>query len=223
MSWTEVPPLSTSFASQLPELSQVAIVAGLIGDHRAALRAAEVPAVERAVEKRVQEFATGRRLARIAMTELGLPARAIPRGEDRRPLWPPGCLGSITHGGALAVAAVAASGAVRGLGIDLEEADRVTSDLHERLLTSKERGAARGADPRLPGLVFSAKEATYKAVHPLVERFIGFQEVEVDVDWPEQRFRLRYVGDHGPNRVMEEGIGYFAFSERYVLTLFIIP
>ena len=65
MSWTEVPPLSTSFASQLPELSQVAIVAGLIDNYRSALRAAELPAVERAVEKRVQEFATGRRLARI--------------------------------------------------------------------------------------------------------------------------------------------------------------
>jgi 4'-phosphopantetheinyl transferase EntD len=194
-----------------------------VDDYRRELLAAELPAVERAVEKRVCEFATGRHLARIGMEKLGLPPREIPRGEDRQPLWPAGCLGSITHAGEMAIAVMAAAGRVRGVGIDLEEADRVTVDLQGRLLTAAERAASAGADPRLPGLIFSAKEATYKAVHPLVGRFIGFHEVEVDVAWRPQTFRLRHVGDHEPNRVMESGEGYFAFFERYVLTLFIIP
>jgi 4'-phosphopantetheinyl transferase EntD len=91
------------------------------------------------------------------------------------------------------------------------------------LFTPREIEQLQQADPRLPGLMFSAKEAGYKAVHPLVGRFIGFQEAEVEVSWPDRTLQLRYVGDHEPNRIMERGIGHFCFFEGYVLTVFVIP
>ena len=198
------------------------MVAALVADHRHELFPTERPAVARAVEKRVREFATGRHLARLALGSLGLPRVAIPSGQAREPLWPTGCIGSITHSEDLAIAAVAASGTLRSLGIDLEVAERVTPELHAKLITPWECGLLQDADPRMPGLVFSAKEAAYKAVYPLVGKFIGFQEAEVDVDWPGRRFRLRYTGEHEPNQIMEQGEGFFCFFERYVLTLFII-
>lgn len=197
-------------------------MAALVDDHGRELFPTERPAVARAVEKRVREFATGRHLARLALDTLGLPKAAIPSGEAREPLWPGGCIGSITHSEDLAIAAVAASSSLRSVGIDLEVADRVTPELHSRLMTPRECGLLPDADPGMPGLVFSAKEAGYKAVYPLVGKFIGFQEAEVDVDWPGRRFELRYTGEHQPNLVMQEGEGFFCFFERYVFTLFII-
>lgn len=198
------------------------MVAARVADHRDELFPTERPAVARAVEKRVREFATGRHLARLAFDFLGLPRAGIPSGQAREPLWPKGCIGSITHSEELAIAAVAASGALRSIGIDLEVVQRVTPELYTRLMTPRERGLLQDADSRTPGLLFSAKEAGYKAVNPLVGKFIGFQEAEVDVDWPGRRFTLRYTGEHEPNRIMQQGEGFFCFSERYVFTLFII-
>ena len=54
-------------------------------------------------------------------------------------------------------------------------------------------------------------------------RFIGFQEAEIEVDWERQRFDLHYVGEHDPNRIMEQGEGHFLFCGPYVLSLVIIP
>jgi len=217
----------------LPASPQIEFVVARIADHRAALLPEELPAIGRAIDKRVHEFSTGRVAARRAMGGLGLPAAPIPRDGSRAPVWPHTCAGSITHGGDLAMAAVARRDALRGLGIDLEEADRVTEELFDKLLTVAERQrlqastASVGGARRRAGLVFSAKEAVYKAVNPIVGVFIGFKEVEVDFEPHAHaetgRFTLRYIGEHAPNRVMEAGEGYYCFFEQYVFTAFVIP
>ena len=111
---------------------------------------------------------------------------------------------------------------MRGLGIDLEAHGRVGEKLYSKLFTDSELAALHRADPRQAGLLFSAKEAGYKAVHPLVGQFIPFQAAEVHVDWARSTFRLRYVGDQPANAIMDAGTGYFCFFERYVFTLFMI-
>ncbi|MEZ5560456.1 MAG: 4'-phosphopantetheinyl transferase superfamily protein [Pseudomonadales bacterium] len=221
--WESLPPLQLARPHWLPALPGAQMVVAHAWDCGAQLLAAERQAIERAVPKRINEFATGRVLARRAMALLGLPAGAIGRDTSRRPLWPEGCTGSITHADDLVVAAVARANTCASLGIDLEQADRVTPALHRKLLTASELQRVEQEDARFPALVFSAKEAGYKAVNPLVGKFIGFMEAEVDADWAAGRFRLRYVGEHEPNRVMDQGEGYFGFFERYVLSVFIIP
>ncbi|MFW6093118.1 MAG: 4'-phosphopantetheinyl transferase family protein [Pseudomonadota bacterium] len=223
MSWRELPPLTTGVGDLLPDLPRIALVAGPVADHRCALWAAERPALEGVVAARAREFSTGRYLARCAMVDAGLRPAAIPRGGNRAPAWPPGMIGSITHAGEVAVAGAAPADAAGGLGIDLERVDRVTANLHRRLFTPAERAHLDPADRRTAGLVFSAKEAGYKAVNPRVGRFIGFQEAEVTLDPERGTFRLHYVGDHAPNAVMNDGVGYFCFFRQYVLTLFVIP
>ena len=121
------------------------------------------------------------------------------------------------------MAAVAIADSLRSVGLDLEVAARVGAELHDKLFTTQELARIERGDPRLPGLMFSAKEAGYKATYPLAGKFIGFQEAEVLVDWDAGRFRFHYVGEHEPNRIMEQGEGYFLFHERYVLSLVIIP
>lgn len=223
MIWRELPPLSTNVADQLPELGPVALAAGYVGDHVADLPAAERAGIARAQPKRAREFAAGRWLARQAMTDLGLEPRAIPRAPDRSPVWPDTVIGSITHSGDVAAAAVAQAGALRGLGVDLEQTGRMNERLYRKVFTPNEVAMLRASDQRCAALMFSAKEAGYKAISPHVRRYVGFHEAEVDVDWAARRLRFRYVGSHEPSRIMEQGVGYFAFFDRYVLTVFVIP
>ena len=95
--------------------------------------------------------------------------------------------------------------------------------MFSKIFTEAEQREVAAGDSRLASVFFSAKEAGYKATFPQVGRFIGFQEAEITVDWPARRFRIRYLGDFEPNRIMDDGEGYFLFCEPYVLSLFIIP
>ena len=209
--------------ADLPALEGVGMASGPVPGPVAALLAEERALIAKAPEARRGQFAAGRAAARRAMLAIGLEAAPVLRGEAREPLWPAGVCGSITHAGDVAAAVVGRSDRFRGLGIDLEEHDRVTPTVHPKRFTPGERGSFDRADPRLPGLLFSAKEAGYKATFPTGRRFIGFHEAEVDVDWSSRTFRLRYLGDHEPNAIMGEGVGHFAFRGRYVLSLVIIP
>lgn len=199
------------------------LAASKVDDHRDCLHAEERAAIANAVAKRQHEFATGRYLARQAMLALGLPEAPVGRADDRSPIWPDACIGSISHTASLALAAVARCDALRGVGVDLEEADRVVPQLHGKLFTAWERSTYELDDPRCSGLLFSAKEAAYKAVNPVVGNFIGFQQVELDVAWPQQRFAVRYVGEHPANRLLDAGLGYFGYFQDHVVSLFTIP
>lgn len=159
----------------------------------------ELPAVARAVEKRRREFAFGRACARGALAQLGIPAAAIPRSADGPPIWPPGIIGSITHGAGGAAAAVAPSSAFRGLGIDLESlASARDADVLSTVATPAE--LARYADslgPLLLGpLLFSAKESVYKCLFPIGRRFLDFTEVELELAPEIGSFTVRHAAGY---------------------------
>lgn len=141
----------------------------------------ELPAISGAVPKRRREFSAGRRAARAAMVELGLPPAPIPVGAQRAPLWPQGLVGSIAHCDTLCIAAV--SRTHRCLGLDIELATPLAPDLEEIICTPSERAWLDTLPPETRGLrakqIFSAKEAFYKAQYPLTGRMIGFDEVEL--------------------------------------------
>lgn len=146
-------------------------------------------AMARAVSRRRAEFAAGRRAARQAMAQLGLPAAAIPMGADRAPAWPGGVVGSISHAGALGVAVVARAGTFRSLGVDLEHDAPLDADLIAEICRPEELAAV---PPEARGMqatrLFSAKEAAYKAHYPLVRRIYGFHGLSVDLAQGRARF-----------------------------------
>jgi 4'-phosphopantetheinyl transferase EntD len=113
--------------------------------------------VERAVEARRREFATGRALLRSLLGTAGaLPRTAISRTAWRAPLLPAGTCGSLAHDHDLAVAAVAATSAAQALGIDLE----AQQEIDARTAAVIRRDDDGDVDV---ALVFAAKEAVYKA------------------------------------------------------------
>ncbi|MBK8171116.1 MAG: 4'-phosphopantetheinyl transferase superfamily protein [Sandaracinaceae bacterium] len=132
--------------------------------------------IARAVTKRKNEFRAGRRCAHEALRAIKSDQPLLLTGPDREPLWPKGVVGSISHSSVLCVAAVALGGDLRGLGVDTEIDEVLPAALIPKVCT--EREAARGLHKQ----VFSAKEATYKCLHPIVKKFFGFHAAEIEFD-----------------------------------------
>jgi len=169
-----------------------------VGDHLAALDAAERAVVARAVAKRQREFATGRSLAHRLLEQLGAVGAPLLPGPDRAPLWPAGVVGSIAHTNTLCVVAAAPAARVTGLGLDIEADTPLDEELWATVLRSDERrtldGLPDGERGRRAKLVFCAKEATYKAVSHELGRVLEFDEVSIDVD-PAGSFAARVLED----------------------------
>ena len=189
-----------------------------IGDRLADLHPDELALVEGSVAKRQREFSSARYAAHIAGRELGQELAPVLRDGERRPLWPAGWVGSLSHSHQLAAALVATNAELSGVGIDIEAAGRVQPDLHKRLFTPIENARMQGD----PARVFSAKEAVYKAVNPIAGRYIEFTDVEV-IDLGDQRFRMRYLGRHDAERVMEQGQGYWTQFAGDWISVFWLP
>jgi 4'-phosphopantetheinyl transferase EntD len=145
----------------------------------------EQVAIRHAVARRRHEFIAGRVLARAAMVGLGAQPQCVPAGPDRSPAWPPGIVGSITHSVSWCAVAVARADEVGSIGIDIEEAGAVGPELWptvctaaelEWLATLPEQDRAGAAT-----ILFSAKEAVFKAQYPLTGRMLDHQQVGIRV------------------------------------------
>ncbi|MFD9485042.1 4'-phosphopantetheinyl transferase [Streptomyces sp. NPDC059991] len=120
---------------------------------------------------RRRDFLAGRCAARRALAEAGGPAGEIPRA-GRRPLFPCGFAGSISHSGGLAVALAAPGARVHALGCDLELRGLPLDSAHI-VLGPDERGPVDDAPDRAVAArrllrAFSAKEAAFKAFGALL-------------------------------------------------------
>lgn len=149
---------------------------------------AALPASERAIcaqrtAHRQREYIAGRTALHLlvgADTEIGASDRGAPSAAG----W--SC--SIAHkqdrgDDALLFAAALAAPAPSGdahVGIDLELAGPPRVDIAAKILTPRELAAR----PDGAGItrVFAIKEAIYKAIDPLVRRYVRFDEVEVDAE-----------------------------------------
>lgn len=164
------------------------------------LHRAEAPILSgRVAPKRRRDFEAGRTAARRALADLGVdPASPVLQGAHREPLWPTGITGSITHAHGWAIAAVAPSTAVGGLGIDLEHRDAWFPGLANEVAFGAELDHLRSLGPEeqraATVALFAAKESVYKAFFPRVGRYFGFEAASV-----------RPVGD-GLEATLAEGL-----------------
>lgn len=147
----------------------------------------EEEAVGRAVEKRRREFVTARACARDALAQLGLPEQAIPAGARGEPLWPAGVVGSITHCDGYRACAAARTSDLFTIGVDAEVNEPLPDGVLGDIALAPEREwiadlARRGPEVCWDRLLFSAKEAIYKAWFPLAGRWLGFEDAIVAVD-----------------------------------------
>jgi enterobactin synthetase component D len=132
-----------------------------------------------AVAKRRAEFLAGRFAAQQALGALGVDATPG-RNEDGTPCWPALVSGSITHGAARALCAVARSAEMRSLGIDAERlmGEGAKDELRARICDREERALLAESialpEHHLITIAFSAKESLYKCLYPLVGHYMDF-------------------------------------------------
>lgn len=133
--------------------------------------------------KRRLDFCLGRIAARQALEAIGVEGRLVPRGDAGQPIWPAGVVGSISHSGGVAVAVVLRATA-GGIGVDLELRPAPLSQAAQQLAltTHERRWIASESGNSWPLILFSAKEAAYKALPAAVSRELGFHDVEFDRD-----------------------------------------
>lgn len=141
-------------------------------------------------------------------------------GEGRAPIWPTGTVGSITHDTGLALACVAPVNRITHLGIDLTEAAAFPNHLRERILCSKAEKAASGQEARL---IFSAKEAVFKAFYPDVGGYFGFEAVEITPDIAAERFKVHLLRDLGRVESGTSFDGTALISDSRLVTLLAVP
>jgi 4'-phosphopantetheinyl transferase EntD len=143
-------------------------------DAEAALVGDEVEHAARLPVTRRREFVAGRSALR---SLLGEPVAILP--DDRgAPRLPEGWVGSISHKGEVAAALIAPAGD-GFVGLDIEIAAAPRQPIGSRILTAREQQRVR--DGRDVTRSFAIKEAIYKAVDPIVRRYVGFTEVELEV------------------------------------------
>jgi 4'-phosphopantetheinyl transferase EntD len=119
--------------------------------------------------------------ARDLLRELGADAAApLTRSPSGAPLWPAGITGSLAHDDDFAVAAVAWRGLLVGIGVDVEPAEPLPADLVDLVLNAAERREMKG-DRVAQRLVFVAKEAVYKAIHPLDGTPLEYADIEARI------------------------------------------
>ena len=141
----------------------------------------DVRAIAAGLRGRRQIEFTGGRLAWHAARPGAGPLQLGERGE---PLAPSGLSVSLTHKEDLAIALVgeAADGT---LGLDLEGDARERMTIAQRVLRPEELERMRRLPERQQWRVvllsFALKEAAYKAIHPHLQRFVGFQEAAVQL------------------------------------------
>lgn len=184
---------------------------------------AKLPAAEQAhaatlTPVRRADMIRGRTALHAALHELAPTLSESPLLADDRgaPVLPGGWVGSVSHKAGRAAALITRASPISRarVGVDLELAAPPRLDIASRILTRKERTEleAHPERGRATTLRFSIKEAIYKAVDPFVRRYVGFTEVELDV-----QDRIAHVSSQLPFEIettWEERDGFWLATAR---------
>ena len=179
--------------------------------------------LENVSQNRRREFTAGRECAQLAMETLTITPSQVPAGEKGEPIWPATVVGSITHSRGYAAAAVAKTSEFRTLGLDAEIDEPLPEKVLSRIGDREEKEwvqKVKGSNYLHPGkILFSAKEATFKAWYPVTHQWLGFQEAHIDFHSDENTFTVQ-IQKKGPFKKL---FGKFAIQQGIILTAIEVP
>ncbi len=186
-------------------------------------------AMQRAVRKRKAEYVAGRFCARQAMAAVAANSNVeVVTLPDRRPSWPPGVVGSITHTSGFASASICRTEHARGVGIDAEQimSEATVRSVRDAVITRHDTCPEDLVDEAVwATLVFSAKESVFKCIYPLVKKFFRFEAVGMQIlDTASQSFRATFLTDLSDEWCRGATIdGRYQVDPPYVHTGVILP
>ena len=204
------------------EVPGLCIAIGKVDDFIAELHPSERDLVIDLAEARQREFSSGRRLARLALEHFAeCPVPVLRNG--RKPVWPNGFQGSITHSRRLAACALSNVSGLQGIGIDLTLVTSVSEKVANRVLDSQERSwVSQQGSSEWNSALFSAKESVYKAVNPAVGEYLGFHDVSISVDPEALTFTASTTTERKSTDPIAHGHGHFHRVQGHWLTLFTV-
>lgn len=188
----------------------------------------EERALRFAVEGRRREFVTGRACAREALAQQGLPAQSLPADASRAPRWPVGVVGSITHCSGYRAAAVGRAVDFDAVGVDAEPNLRLPGGVLEAIALPVERERVAqllrdAAGPCWDRLLFSVKEAVFKAWFPMTGTKLDFNDAEIGFE-TSGRFLVRLRAPHrAPGGGLSGLSGRWAVANGLLATAIALP
>lgn len=179
-------------------------------------------------EKRRSEFSAGRLCSKRALAEFGIINFPLQINDDRRPRWPEGIIGSISHTHVYCAALVGRTTDARAIGFDVERTERIGEELWDVLFTSCEQARLRALPlaRRAIGatIVFSAKEAFYKCHFAFSPTWLDFTDVEINVSpvAPGTVGTIFNIQPRSAGVVRAEYTGRFIVAQGFVATSVIV-
>lgn len=165
----------------------VYVLTSAVGDAAlACMSEREAAFIADAVPKRRREFATARALAREGLERFfGLHDFDLLNDKNRAPIWPQGIAGSLSHSSTRAwVALVDATCGT--IGIDGENRNKLERSLWHLILCDEEIAYLETLDTSIQErralVIYSAKEALYKAQFPWTHKYVDFKAVQIRLD-----------------------------------------
>ena len=135
-----------------------------------------------------------------------------------------GVIGSISHCETMCIVAVTklSNSRLKSLGIDVEPNRSIGSDLTKQIASDKE--ISQLLDSRLgfgksARLLFSAKEAIYKCLFPITNKFLEFTDIDVKIDFVESRFHIESGSSSLLNVLNRYNVsGRFIINDNHIIT-----
>lgn len=203
------------------QLKNLVVLLSEIHNVRGNLTDEEQAAVTRARSKRRREFTAGRVLARDGLRALGAQPVSIPVSEGRYPVWPDGIVGSISHTKDHVGVALAKSRDYAAIGLDIEAHRSVTPDLFNAVFIESEISQlSQNSCTDAATLIFSCKESVFKSVNPIVNEFLDFLDVRIEL--LDGQFQAQCKSEKRSAAFVARGKGYFDNSDDVVGSLFLI-
>ncbi|MGB0259245.1 MAG: 4'-phosphopantetheinyl transferase family protein, partial [Coraliomargarita sp.] len=156
-----------------------------------------------AVHRR-KEYAGGRACALRALQVVGSSEAAdLPGDTEGVPVWPDGMLGSITHSKGLCAAVAGTTTDLQVIGLDLERTDRLKAAAIQRIVHATEADFVQG-DQLRGSILFSLKEAFYKAQFPQWRTTANFEDLALDLDLSAGSASVRYISDRFDAELLQQ-------------------
>ncbi len=154
-----------------------------IQDYTQQLHPEEFCVISKAIEKRRYEFSSGRLCVKKALQKVEIDSCILKQGINGEPLWPDNVTGTISHSNSWAGAAVAIKNIVIGIGFDIETVGRINDRMLKKIITDQEKNQLKRKNKQESGeytaLIFSAKEAFYKALSYKYTEALRFKDISI--------------------------------------------
>jgi len=161
------------------------LATGRLLDYQKELSPIEMKYIDGYSAPRKIEFRAGRSIAKEAANFFGIEILSISKDVHGCPLWPASVVGSISHKAGFCGALLGARDTYSSVGFDIELVEHLQKDVWKTFASSNEIGQAKSCNMEnsaFANLIFSAKEAFFKCLHPLYyPDNPGFLDIVVEV------------------------------------------